>query len=389
MDFLIFADDLTGAFDIAVNGRAYDRPIKVIWEKEGITSANGDLIFCTENREKNSIQARELLRDVASITKEYCLPKLVYMKVDSMLRGNIIEEIIAVDAVYDFDYIVIDVAYPHLGRTVCEGDVFINGNKLQNTDIVYDINATPTSNAFLNNLNKAFYGKVQCLKYYEKIEDNSKVLFFDTEREEEFIQIIQKVSSHHNARILWVGSIGLYVALLRIYYKPRKVFCVIGSVSDISKKQIMKAQNDTTSLVEVALCNEKVEYYVQRILSLMKTGKNVILYSERIRCQISEKNVNNIKKICKCIYNIAAEVIGREKGINLIVSGGETAMRLLSKKDIININIIGEIEKSVPILEVQEENTNYAVAIKSGRVGDEHALIRHIEFMRKYANVSR
>lgn len=387
MDFLIFADDLTGAYDIAVNGKAYNKSIKVVWKKREISDAQEDLIICTGSREKTGPEARQLLKRISLTTQKKCSPNFIYMKVDSLLRGNIVEEISAVDSVYDFDYIVIDLAYPSLGRVVSDGEVYFNGEKIQDTDIVYDYNFYKSTDFFLNALAQEFQGKIQCLKHNDKVETESKILFFDTVKDEDFSNIIHKMNDG-KSKILWVGSIGLYMGLLNAYYEPQKVLCIIGSVTDISKNQILNAESKETTLVKVEQSNQSVEYYVRKILALMEKGKNVILYSDRISIQSAQRDSSllGIDKICRCIYKISKEVIERQNGINLIISGGETAMRLLSKKSISNISIVGEIEKSVPILDVQEGESKYSVIVKSGRVGDEQALIRYIKFMRMYAN---
>ena len=389
MDFLIFADDLTGAYDIAVNGKAYNKSIKVIWNSEEICGTEEDLIICTGSREKNRIEAGKLLKKIALKTQKFCSPNYIYMKVDSLLRGNIVEEVKAVDLVYDFDYVVIDLAYPSLGRAVCDGVVYIKGKKIQDTDIIHDFNFYNSTEEFIRDLKKAFCGNVQLLKYFEEIEEKNRILFFDTEKEEDFVNIIKKINKI-NGKILWVGSIGLYMALLKEYYESKKVLCVIGSVTDISKKQIMEAESNETSLVKIEDYSWTVDHYVQQILTIMKSGKNVILYSDRINRRLDIDNeyvMQRIDKMCTCIYKIAKRVIEKQKGINLIISGGETAMRLLSKKDITHIDIVGEIEKSVPILVIHELGSkNYSVVIKSGRVGDEQALSRYIKFMSMYSN---
>ena len=383
MDFLVFADDLTGAYDIAVNGRAFSRTTRVIWEKSEICDFDGDLVICTKTREKNSLESRAALCEIASITKKNCSPAMVYMKVDSMLRGNIIEDVVGVCTVYDFDYVVIDIAYPQLGRIVNDAEVFINGKRIEDTDIVYDAKYSPIAVGFMDKLRNSFHGKVQCLKPDEEVNSNNKVLFYDTMKENDFIEIIKKIQ-RINARVLWVGSIGLYLALLKTHYKPQNVFCVIGSVSDLSEQQILKAKSEETSLVKINKHSEQIEIYVQQILELLKRGKNVILYSERIRNQSLPHIDSIIERKCSNIYKIAISVIDEIKGTNLIVSGGETAMNILTTQKNKNICIVGEIEKSVPLLEVQDGNAKYAVLIKSGRVGDIEALCRHIDFLRKY-----
>lgn len=376
LDFLIFADDLTGAIDIAVNGTSYKRPIKLVWELKKIS--NCDIVFCTNTRNRSSKDARRIMENVSIYFKKYYSAKNIYLKVDSFLRGNIVEQIIAMDNVYAFDYIVIDVAYPSLGRIVDDGEILIDGRKIQDTDIAQDVNAVPDMRTFTQELDNAYGKTVKFLKFDDNIEKN-KVMFFDTAEDEEFIHIIKKFIER-KAKILWVGSIGLYSALLKICYEPEKVFCVIGSVSQISRRQIINVSKENTDIFEVDINNNHIGYYVQSIHNSFVAGKNVILCLKKIDVYEDKKI---LAKIQKKFTDVAYAVIRKEKNIRIVLSGGETAMGILSKLSVSNISILGEIEKSVSIIKVYEKERDYVVVVKSGRVGDENALERYIQFIKK------
>ena len=89
----VIADDFTGAAEIGGIGLRYG--LNVVIETEDIQSHNADLlIIATDTR---SLSAKEASEHIFQITKELqkLKPQFIFKKIDSALRGNIAEELLA------------------------------------------------------------------------------------------------------------------------------------------------------------------------------------------------------------------------------------------------------------------------------------------------------
>ena len=108
----ILADDLTGALDTAAPFAAKDDAVTVAWRKAAL-AGRGAYAFDTETRQAT---AEDAMAAVLS-----CLPRLrdagiAFKKLDSLMRGNSIEELAACAGSRDFASVVIAPAFPEQGR---------------------------------------------------------------------------------------------------------------------------------------------------------------------------------------------------------------------------------------------------------------------------------
>ena len=108
----ILADDLTGALDTAAPFAAKDDAVTVAWRKAAI-AGRGAFAFDTETRRGSAEDA------TAAVLS--CLPRLKdagigFKKLDSLMRGNTIEELAACAGSRDFASVVIAPAFPEQGR---------------------------------------------------------------------------------------------------------------------------------------------------------------------------------------------------------------------------------------------------------------------------------
>jgi len=108
----ILADDLTGALDTAAPFAAKDDAVTVGWRKASV-AGHGAFAFDTETRGASAGDA------TAAVLA--CLPRLRdagigFKKLDSLMRGNTIEELAACAGSGDFASVVIAPAFPEQGR---------------------------------------------------------------------------------------------------------------------------------------------------------------------------------------------------------------------------------------------------------------------------------
>src|SRR5688500_18374224 len=87
----VIADDLTGAAELAGIGLRYTNNVKVV--TEAIGNENVDmLVVSTDSRSMDSAAAVEKNAKVTAAIAAL-QPQLIFKKVDSALRGHVVEEI--------------------------------------------------------------------------------------------------------------------------------------------------------------------------------------------------------------------------------------------------------------------------------------------------------
>lgn len=115
----LIADDLTGACDSAVHFAAAGLRTLVALAPDNSPGARV-LAFSTESRGLAPADAACRVRQAAGALRA-CRPRIVFKKIDSVLRGNSGIEIVAALDAFACDAAVVNPAFPAMGRTVRGG----------------------------------------------------------------------------------------------------------------------------------------------------------------------------------------------------------------------------------------------------------------------------
>jgi uncharacterized protein YgbK (DUF1537 family) len=130
---LAIADDLTGALEVGAQfaGRGFaslvvTRPDVVAMDDFSV------LVIDTETRHLPPSEAYEVVSKTATCWRQQ-KPGLVYKKTDSTLRGNIAAEFRALLDVFPERSLIYAPAYPAMGRTVRDGQLYVGGEPAHRT----------------------------------------------------------------------------------------------------------------------------------------------------------------------------------------------------------------------------------------------------------------
>ena len=142
---LVVADDLTGAIDTGHGFAARGRGVRVRLRGErrdapGQAVERDVLAVDTDSREAApAVAAEAVTRAIDAYPAD-----LVYKKVDSTLRGNVVSEVDAAVAATDADLAVVAPAFPATGRTTEDGTHFVDGAPLAEAGYGVDESDLPT-----------------------------------------------------------------------------------------------------------------------------------------------------------------------------------------------------------------------------------------------------
>src|SRR3990170_4475510 len=121
---VVIADDLTGAAELSGLGLKYGLQVEVATSVDFQSKADL-LIISTDTRSMEKQHAVDEMMRVTSLIKKM-EPALIYKKVDSVLRGHVIDELTAQLKVLDLTRALLVPANPSLGRTIHNGTYFIH-----------------------------------------------------------------------------------------------------------------------------------------------------------------------------------------------------------------------------------------------------------------------
>lgn len=399
--YLIVADDFTGANDTGVQMSNRGVPVKVMLfptdEKQYLS-----LVLDTESRNITKIDAYNKVESLTKKILENNTFELIYKKVDSTLRGNVIEEIKALDAVYEPDKIVFAPAFPQIGRTTENGVHKLNGIPLMQTEFAKD----PLSPIVTDNIiNMLEMGYEETVKHHtiEEIRENqitlagNKLHTFDSENHTDLMKIADTLLGS-NEKILWVGSAGLANAVFQILYPEKPALAVVGSISENSLKQMAFAEQKGYKVVKLSneelFAKERVQKVGEKVSNYLKKGEDVILTAARTRedyedtlLYASELKMNKDDTswyVQNSLANITKEILSQTEIAGLFLTGGATAISIMDALNTTSVEIKEEIiTGTVHSVMTDGPYENMNIVTKAGAFGKNEDLVYSLERIRE------
>lgn len=117
----LLADDLTGALDSAAEIAALAGPIRAAWRVAALDSLPPSAAFDSGTREGSEADARDAVMRLAPMLAN---ADIAFKKLDSLLRGHSIAELVACMATGLWDACVLAPAFPYQGRITRNGQQY-------------------------------------------------------------------------------------------------------------------------------------------------------------------------------------------------------------------------------------------------------------------------
>lgn len=419
----IISDDLTGANDSGVQLAKKHLSSTVVFDFETstLTKKPDVLIVDTDSRAKKQEEAYKAAYQAALYLQKESYQH-VYKKVDSTLRGNIAAELSAVEQVYQPEVVVIAPAFPKMKRQTIDGNHYVNGVLITDTEFSKDPK-TPVTEAFIPELLTQYQDRKIALvdkrMLGQSIEElnqiittilNQGVTWFvcDSETEGD-LQRICDIFSSLNKKTVWAGSAGLIEYLpdaLQLTHsneenqeeiKIEKTLIVSGSLSQVTKEQLCKIESlqnsffmevDPATLVENTF---ELDHYMDQ-LNQHSEYEHYVLYveaSEENRVSAKEAgealglNLTEVSEsISRGLGQIAKGLLGNCASIQgLVLTGGDTAKAVCSELAISEMELYSEVEPGLPFGRLRSENRSYWAVTKAGGFGHEQSLVNVVKYM--------
>ncbi|OGH94021.1 MAG: hypothetical protein A2039_02540 [Candidatus Melainabacteria bacterium GWA2_34_9] len=419
----IIADDLTGANDTALQFHLKGCNIQILLdytiEPSGKSNTQAWSIS-TETRNKSPEEAYKIVTDATEKLINNFNAEYIYKKIDSTLRGNVAKETLAVLKTMEGDAAVIVPAFPAEGRTTVGGYHLLKGVPLERTEVARD----PHSPIFQSHIptllkqqtdNEEIIGHIQLmtvmkgagpvlLELNRLVKEGKKLIVVDAISTTDMEQIALAIEkSSYN--LLPCGSAGLAQVLTKSWLPDTKyqhipkvipklpVLIVSGSMASLSKTQIKKlAESDEfdSYVLELSLENvltEPSEELVERILEHLET-ENIVAVHVNISDEDEEEKLKELgmekEKISSIITdylaNLSNKVI-KEQNLIFLTIGGETSYKCCNAIGSKQLQLIDEVEPSIPLcldLEAQW------IVTKSGNFGMPSSLVNILKYFKQH-----
>jgi uncharacterized protein YgbK (DUF1537 family) len=370
----LLADDLTGAADSAAPFASRFASIRVSWAEGELDSQwEGSLALSMSTREVGEAEAGEACARLAQV---YAGADLPYCKIDSRLRGWPAVQIAELFRSGGFDKVVVAPAFPAQGVITVGGEqlgtdrTWIGGRfeplarqlrKLgHSVDVVSDAVITESSAA--------------------------EVLLCDAASQSDLDDVVQ-LRTRLQGRILWAGSGGLARALAgdhclqeRTVTKPVLMF--VGSNDPVSRSQLAEVERiaglSVTRLRPGGPLNS--EWIDSARSALERAGVAVIALPD-FQLTSDEAEACLDRSVESLMEGISAPS-------TLVLTGGETALRVLQRLNARHLEIVGEVSAGVPVSRIVGGSWDGAeVVTKSGGFGNDRLLVQLLESFRPSSEV--
>lgn len=395
--YLIVADDFTGSNDTGVQLRRKGINVRVTFDNKHINEHKHSVVIDTESRGMDPKDAYNHTKNTVDGV-DFEQFSYVIKKVDSTLRGNVAEEIRAVDELYKPELIIFAPALPDLGRTTKNGVHMLNGVPISETEIAKDPKKPVLEDNLKNILASVYDEKI----IHASIEDvgngmsldDSRIYTFDAESNEELINIIN-LTKATNKKVLWVGTAAMADAIMETEIQIKPAMCVCASVSAVTNTQVKEAEAAGVHLVKIPvpefLTGEipNADEYVKECIDTLSMGKDLIILSSASydRNEIDRSVEAGAKKgmvlpeiseyVQELMGSIANKVLQQQSVSGVFLTGGDTAIGFLKLANAEGSEILSEVATGIPLMQiVGGVYDGLKVVTKAGAFGQPDAIIQ-------------
>ena len=360
---VVIADDFTGAAELAGISLRYGLKVQV--SLSAVVEMNADvLIVCTDSRSMNQTDAVKITADSVKAALRLN-PLFIYKKIDSVFRGHVLAELKVQMLHSGFDKALVIAANPSLGRTIYNGEYFIDGKKIDETSFSSDPEY-PITNSFILELLGMQEGVV-----IKKTTDSlpiKGIVIGESNKEKDSIDWAVKAEDD------WVlaGAGDFYTALLDKRFKslalPGAVLLsphiyVSGTAFKKSEELISKIaveSNCVAYLPDSMLQSgdENDEPWIKNVGRMLIEQKRVVIAMDALSVPSDIAALLLRITMAKAVKKVVERFGVKE----LFIEGGSTAAAILQELGIVNMLPVNELQRGV----VRMRTNDFYVSVKPG-----------------------
>jgi len=385
---VMIADDLSGAADCAVSCAV--QGLRTMVQLSDSLPSEGAQVLAIDAATR-SMPADRAAATVAHVVAmyEHAPGRVLFKKLDSLLRGHVGVELAAMRCGQTSAVIVMAPALPAQGRTTLDGCQCLNGQRLAAADAPKMLESAGLTSAQIN-LALIRGGSPQLAIKMAELARHHDVLVCDSETEADLRSIAAAIAAlpqaGWNGSIIWAGSSGLArhipeaIGIAGVpgpVEEPRfrgPILVVVGSRASVSHEQASEAAR-SHGMTTVLLAPETLRGGRGSALgNALASGNDVLAVIE------SRGETTEDPHLCSALASLVFPHI--DKVGALIATGGETARALLVASGVTGLRLLREVEPGVP-LAVSSGARQIPVITKSGSFGTRATLAYCVQALRR------
>lgn len=403
---VVFADDMTGALDTAVQFTKCGIHT-VICSDQGSSPPECDiLVINTHSRHMQPWEAYDILYQYTVEWQTWGV-QYFYIKTDSLLRGNIGAGFAALTDATASGSLFFIPAYPQNGRTTRNGYQYCNDVLLTQSDLAQDVLDSVSSSYIPDILKSQFpHMQVKIVGVDDPIPQHTDVshlvLVFDAVENLDLKNTMLKIKAAGTPKILagCAGFARYLPELLDLEARPTKTLhlsgCflfVCGSLSPTSRQQLDYAQQAGFARFSLTVRQKLEEGYfdtpdgkhlIAQLCSTCQAGNPVIIDVANHGGVEATKEYAiahgiPVEQISTRIVEQIAELVKRWLAYDfdyvVMISGGDTVLALIRALNYTGIIPIGELSDGVVISDLLIGAKKIRLITKSGGFGNESELV--------------
>jgi uncharacterized protein YgbK (DUF1537 family) len=406
-DWLILADDLTGAADCAIAFGRRGRAAAVMWD-EVADASDRQLPVLAFDAASRGMPAAAAARRHADVLARLSTPgRILFKKIDSTLRGHPAAEIASalahLKARSGRALGIFAPAFPATGRTTVDGRILIKGGPLEDTEVWQRDHSYPSSDLVDVLASAGIRGEKISLATVRGPElrvtfsrlaaEGDVVAVCDAETDHD-LHLIAEASLHASPSTFFIGSAGLAHALagldanadveaLSIPTSTSGTLIVVGSLAGASRAAA-RALAATGSVEHFQVTPETLlgegesaarSKLAAELMQRLSAGGDAL-----VEIVMTDEPDMSLGPLLAQALADALAIVAPAMGA-FAATGGETAAALLSRFGVNGIRLADEIEPGVS-LGLTLGALSVPIATKAGAFGDDHSLIRIAERLR-------
>jgi D-threonate/D-erythronate kinase len=414
---IIVADDFTGANDTGVQFKKAGFNVNVIINTNNLNEdleLSDILVIDLESRYDSKEVAYRKCYDLGKQLLLLGITNL-YKKLDSTFRGNIGAEIDGLMDSLQIKLLILAPAWPANGRTTENGEVFVNGVKLSETDSAIDPR-NPIKNSGIADILRTQSQRISSeitkeildlnsieisRNLQQKITEGAEILIFDSYIEEDLEKIAGLIETFSDIKILIAGSAGLASHLKTSFIKRKNPYCFVfsGSVSEKSRNQIKYTLNECNCGLFFMESEYLLDYesspdkLIDSVAKYIESGMRRFIFTSALTRDDVDKVFSNAHRkgltqdsaaetVARVIGRLAAVLIDKFRPAGVLLTGGDIAIKTVNALNATGISIDQEILPGISSGTLTGCAIRSIIATKSGGFGDEDAISRTFEFFK-------
>ncbi|MGP4017066.1 four-carbon acid sugar kinase family protein [Saccharopolyspora sp. 5N708] len=386
---LVVADDLSGAGDSGIPFAL--REMRTLLALDD----TGDAEVFVADTDSRHVEPSRAAERVAAALRGHAAGRVVFKKIDSTLRGNLAAEIGALVEHAEGTGVLLCPASPATGRTVLGGVVHVRGIPLHHTDSWAAETAEPPVDiasalkplAVRHVALASIRGNPVALRVkLAELLTEADVVVCDAVAGSD-LRAVVAAGMTAARQPYWVGSAGLADALAEQLRPGREVeppppvggraLAVVGSASGVSREQaefLAERFAHTCRLSVRKLLDADAADLArmsEQLSDELATGDVVVTLDGPIE-------VAAARQLNAALAEVCAPATGHAE--LLVLTGGETARAVLSRRGVTGLRLLGELEPGV-VLARTEPQPGYVIT-KAGGFGTPETLHRAVAAVR-------